>query len=418
MQRKRLLSAALCMLLLLATTACGTKKNSLPETKYPAAYITSAEQADTVNSLTRINEQGTFYQLEYTADYQLDKLLEADISDLAGLVGWVRSTLLSTGAEPAKANAGGACSAFAAANDDGELLFARNYDYVQNAQNILVHCRPEGENESVSIAAGGWLFTTDDAGNEIKLDDGKTDLSLLMAAPYLLMDGMNEKGVVICVLTVDGDGTVQQDPGKRRMQTTPAMRLVLDRAASVPEAIELLQQYNMNASIKVKNFHFFIADASGNYGIIEYSPTGEMKYSQTESGAYRNLFHETEPDYEERLVTNFYRLFPADEYGFDDGEHGLDRFEILSQALTDAKGYFNEDEAMDTLSLAYQDVGESATHETQWSVVYNPTDMTAKICPRVAATDQKDAFYATEYDFDFQAEFADTGAITYTAITK
>ena len=326
----------------------------------------------------------------------------------------MQTSLLAKKTQKAETNAGGACSAFVAVNDKGDLIFARNYDYVQNAQNILVHCAPENGYESVSIAAGGWLYTADENGKPIVLDDGKTDLSMLIAAPYLLMDGMNEKGVVICVLTVDGAGTVQADPEKQNMQTTTAMRLVLDRAASVPEAIALLKQYNMNASIKTKNFHFFIADSTGNYGIIEYAPTGEMKYSTDAGGNFRNLFTEAEPDYKQHLVTNFYRLFPAAEYGFDDGQHGLDRFEILSAEITAAEGHFTEDEAMTALGMAYQDFGETATHETQWSVVYNPTDMTAKICPRVNQTDLKDAFYAKEYDFDFKAEFEDTGKITHT----
>ena len=310
---------------------------------------------------------------------------------------------------------GGACSAFVAVNPDGEVIFARNYDYVQNAQNILVHCAPEGGYESVSMAAGGWLYANDSEGLPIQLGDGKTDLSMLVAAPYLLMDGMNEKGLMICVLTVDGAGTVQQVDGRHSIQTTTAMRLVLDRAANVPEALALLNQYNMNASIRVKNFHFFLADAEGNYGILEYSPDGEMRFSTDENGAYLNVF--TGETYDQRFVTNFYRLFPAAENGFDDGQHGLDRCEILSARIAAAQDRFSETEAMRLLSEVYQDFGETATHETQWSLVYNPTARTALICPRVAQSDQIDAFYQTVYAFDLSAEFDDAGSITYTPIS-
>lgn len=425
MKLKKAFSLALGFVLALALVACGNNPSSRPQSEpeppaandFPAAYVTTQQQKETINSLTRVNAEGTFYRLEYTADYKLDALLEADISDLTGLVGWTRGNLLDMSAEGGQVNAGGGCSAFVAINADGELIFGRNYDYVQNAQNILVHCSPEGGYESVSIAAGGWLYTYDDSGNPIILDDGKTDLSMLVSAPYLLMDGMNEKGVVICVLTVDGAGTVQSDAGKHSIQTTTALRLVLDRAADVPEAIGLLKQYNMNASIKTKNFHFFIADAKGNYGVIEYSPQGEMKYSTDADGNFRNLFTQTEVDYDEHLVTNFYTLFPSAEYGFDDGQHGLSRYLVLSQEIADAQGRFTEDAAMSALGDVYQDFGETATHETQWSVVYNPTDMTAKICPRVEQSDKKEKFYSAEYDFSFRAEFEDSGEITFTART-
>ena len=411
---KLCLSLLLAVLLALPAVACGAKPNSAGKTTYPAAAITTPEQADTINSLKRLNEEGTFYQMDYTADYDLDGLLEADVANLEGLMGWVQSTLLSADAKAAKGNMGSGCSAFAGINADGELIFARNYDYVQNAQNILVHCNPKDGYESASLAAGGWLYTNDADGNFVTLDDGKTDLSMLVAAPYLLMDGMNEKGVVMCVLTLDGSGTVQNEPGRHSIQTTTAMRLVLDRAASVPEAIELLKQYNMKASISVKNFHFFIADAAGNYGIIEYSPEGEMRYSANERGDCCNLLSAPEADFDQRFVTNFYCLFPSAEYRFDDGQHGLDRYEVLQREMENARGHFTEEEAMTVLGEVYQDFGATATHETQWSVVYNPTKMTAKICPRVVQTDLKDAFYATAYEFDFMAEFKDSGTITHT----
>ena len=82
----------------------------------------------------------------------------------------------------------------------------------------------------------GWIGYT--AGT---LNDGTTDLSMAAFFPYLLMDGMNEKGLAMSVLKLRGDPTLQ-DTGKNKISTTVALRLVLDRAATVDEALALLDR--------------------------------------------------------------------------------------------------------------------------------------------------------------------------------
>ena len=55
---------------------------------------------------------------------------------------------------------------------------------------------------------------------------------------------------------------------KVTLNTTTAIRLVLDKAANVEEAIELLSQYNIYFSGDVK-CHFLIADAGGKSVLAE-----------------------------------------------------------------------------------------------------------------------------------------------------
>ena len=62
-----------------------------------------------------------------------------------------------------------------------------------------------------------------------------------MALPYLMMDGINEDGFAISVLKLDGKPTLQQDPGKKKIFTTVAMRMLLDRASTVDQAISMLK---------------------------------------------------------------------------------------------------------------------------------------------------------------------------------
>lgn len=65
-----------------------------------------------------------------------------------------------------------------------------------------------------------------------------------LAAPYLPFDGINEKGVAIALLAVP-EAEVSYSADKVTLSTTTAIRLVLDKAANVDEAIDLLKQYNI-----------------------------------------------------------------------------------------------------------------------------------------------------------------------------
>ena len=119
--------AMAAMLAVLSMTNVALGEERAVATTLPAAYLMTDAQADTINSLARVNEAGTFYQLAYTADYRLDDLLAADISDLPSLIGWVKGNLLATGAPSARLNVGGGCSAFVGLDGD-MLLYGRNYD--------------------------------------------------------------------------------------------------------------------------------------------------------------------------------------------------------------------------------------------------------------------------------------------------
>ena len=82
-----------------------------------------------------------------------------------------------------------------------------------------------------------------------------------IASPFLPFDGMNEKGVAIALLAVP-EAEPPYDSNKITLNTTTAIRLVLDYAATVEEAVELLRNYNIYFSGDVE-CHYLIADASG-----------------------------------------------------------------------------------------------------------------------------------------------------------
>ena len=174
--------------------------------------------------------------------------------------------------------------------------------------------------------------------------------------PYLLMDGMNEKGLAMSVLKLRGDPTLQ-DTGKNKISTTVALRLVLDRAATVDEALALLDEYDMQSSMPEANFHFLLADASGKAVVLEYLPNGQRM------------------EYDQNYVTNFY-LTENVPYA---PVRGKDRYDLIEQTLIFKKGVMSEAEVMALLAVIGQPETEEATSMTQWSVVYNLTDLTGRV---------------------------------------
>lgn len=78
--------------------------------------------------------------------------------------------------------------------------------------------------------------------------------------------GFGQGTAVPCKLLLPERSTVT---GKPNLTTTTAIRLLLNQAADVDEALELLNQYDMHASMGMM-VHFALADASGRSVAVEY----------------------------------------------------------------------------------------------------------------------------------------------------
>ncbi|MCI5629066.1 MAG: carcinine hydrolase/isopenicillin-N N-acyltransferase family protein [Clostridium sp.] len=187
---------------------------------------------------------------------------------------------------------------------------------------------------------------------------------ITLAAPYAPLDGMNEKGLAIGVLVIK-DGIVHQNTGKTPITTTSAIRMVLDKAATVDEAVKLLKKYDMNSSGDT-GYHFQIADANGDTAIVEYIDN-EMHVLTKEDG--------------HTAATNFVL------YNNMNSGHGQDRYEKIKEKQKETDNIMTEDEAMDLLlSVPAQSTreidgsDEGLPSDTQWSCVYNLDDLTLQIC--------------------------------------
>ncbi|MPN24920.1 hypothetical protein SDC9_172325 [bioreactor metagenome] len=180
---------------------------------------------------------------------------------------------------------------------------------------------------------------------------------------------MNEKGVSIAVLTLDGEPT-RQVTGKPVITTTLAIRLVLDQAATTAEAVRLLEDYDMSATGK-RDYHFYITDAKGDGRIIEFDCHDKARRLVATPVCAATNFFEL---YKDKALPNQRNGI----YG-----HGRERYDIIEKILAERKGRYTPETAWQALQMAAQVPKEGdVTSNTQWSVVYNDTKLTAEIAVR------------------------------------
>ena len=378
------------MAMAMATAAASCAGGTSASTENKASFITDAGKLEMIHSMKDLDGNGRLYEIDYNQDYMLDSVMQPGITEQTELFRHIASLLFDNlPAENAEVKYGAGCSAFAAQEADGKgFLMGRNYDFRHFTPDnksylptsaILVRTAPEGGKKSISMVDGLNLGFGQGFYN-----DGKTDLSMLMALPYAALDGINEDGFAIGVLALNEKQTNQQT-GKQRIGTTVAIRMMLDKASTVREAIEMLKNYDMDMRGNGhSNYHFFMADATGDYAIVEYT----FDKDRTEP----KVMEVFTDDDSLRCVTNFY-VAPS-MTGTTDGwgsSHGKDRYENLRKTLDEKKHVMKEAEAMQLLEKVSQPPTEELTSQTQWSALYNLTEKTLRL------TILRE--YAKEYNF-------------------
>jgi len=338
---KKILGAIAGIVLLLAVAAVGG-----------TAFLFRHE-LKTLSSVKKVDDN-VLYVMDYDGDYGFDEFLETGAASDGELVEFVTKRLLK--GIPVKFSIPDlGCSTFSAQTEDGKQIFGRNFDLTYSPA-LFVSTKPDNGYRSLSTVNLAFLGF-----NEEKLPDTFKRKIITLAAPYAPLDGINEKGLVIAVLRI-ADEPTRQDSGKIDITTTTAVRLVLDKAADVDEAVSLLKQYDMNSSAG-SCYHFQIADAMGNSAVVEYVD---------------NEFVVLKAEQNYQMATNF--LLSDKKYNFGTGQ---DRYEILKNTLDETGGILKDEQAgMDLLEAASKDwhISESGRRNaTQWSIIYNNTDLTANV---------------------------------------
>ena len=378
---KTMTTTLTCVLLSTSvTTACSdddtpTKRTPTPTTN-KASMITDQAKRDMIYSLVDLEgDKGRIYEMYYTVDYKLDDAINFGINGQKKLEQFVGAYLMDQQSSKSVSLAYDAgCSAFAAPDKStGNYLMGRNFDFNHWDKDsnridipvIVVHTAPKGGKKSVSFVDGTFVYY-----KKGFYTDGNSDLSMLMAAPYLLLDGINEDGFAISVLKLDGKPTRQTDTSKKTVFTTVAMRMLLDRASTVKEATDMLDKYNMCMDTDTASYHFFMADATGDYAIVEYTgPDPDHVHPST-----MEVLRDNDTL---RYVTNFYVSPTMVETSFGGKtSHGRSRYNDLRDGLRNYNYNVTPSQALELLKIVAQGPDgpdQSSTGFTQWSEVYNLT---------------------------------------------
>ena len=218
---------------------CQGSGSAIPgSTPAPNSALSEAER--TLASLKRLSEDAPLYEMYYAGDYGFDEhLRQSSAIDLA--------------------KDGFACSCFAALGNPDERLFGRNFDWYEHPALVLFTNPPNGY-ASISMVDISYL------GYDLR-DDPRKNPDALLNAPFLPFDGMNAKGLAVGMMAVPhaegGD-----DPGKITLDELEMIRLLLDHAGNVSEALELMGKYNVDfGSVPV---HYLVADVQGNSALVEF----------------------------------------------------------------------------------------------------------------------------------------------------
>lgn len=139
---------------------------------------------------------------------------------------------------------------------------------------------------------------------------------------------------------------------KITLNTTTAIRLVLDNAATVEEAVALLRNYNIYFSGDVE-CHYLIADTSGHSVIVEFYDD-ELQVVKAET------------DYQ--IASNF---IAYNGLNIGEGFTEFERYDAVEKELLDNNGILSENDAISL--LAKVGVQDRESDKLQWSVVYNLT---------------------------------------------
>lgn len=356
----------------------------------------------TIDNIKKIDDRGLLYYMDYKANYYSLEKYVAMIAD----------------AKPG-------CSTFYTHNENGDALLGRNYDFSHYRFNkkteekditsliLLVKTNNrKAKYKTIGVIDGFWLDFANGTFFEGVPSDGKTNMTRLAMAPFIIMDGINEVGLATSIMHLPTENDWQEvdyrepdsldekekeiaiitnekgklperydykvknnalfintedkitykanknlavnqnEPNKKTILHPVLMRRMLDYCKDVDEAIELAKTYNVKSPMPDSDYHIMLSDKSGKSVILEWVDN-KMNVVETNHG------------------TNYY-LSRDDHYGY-----GQDRDEVVTNNLKDV---MSEKEVMNLLEEVSQNpFKKKYIGFTQWSSVYNLNKNTLKL---------------------------------------
>ena len=344
MERKMPVFIFITLILIVLVGCSQTTDHQKEDIEYvQGGGILEEERSEILLTSELVQLEGGLSAVKYEGDYGFDLFLQTGgaASDAEVVDFLSRSLLPDVGGISFEGMPFG-CSTISVRDTAGNALFGRNFDWdICNA--MIVQSVPENGYASISTVNIDFISMSG-----LRLSD-LPDNTQAVIALYAPLDGMNEKGLAVSVNMIQDNDTIEQNTDKPDVTTTTAVRLLLDKAANVEEAIELLRGYDMHASMGYM-MHIAIADNNGNSVVVEYV-NNEMIVTGTS------------------VVTNFY-LAEGEKNGIGT-QQSHERYDILISRLSDSK-VMDMNDVRDALdSVSKDNFGEFES--TEWSIVMNQT---------------------------------------------
>ena len=248
---------------------------------------------------------------------------------------------------------GSACTTFFLKNNDGKIIFGRNFDFPAGQGHIQINQR--GVIKSALTAPPEREFQWISKYGSISFNQIGREF------PY---GGMNEAGLVIEQMWLQE--TVYPEIDERNALTELQwIQYQLDNAGSIEEVIASDQHLRISKT-STATLHFLLADANGNSAVIEYL-NGRMSVKAGDSLPYpvlANSCYNTSLDFMKQKETGADVTYSPME------ENSSGRFLTASRMISGdiPRGSDLIDYGFSILSAVAQ--GSA----TQWSIVYDLTD--------------------------------------------
>lgn len=254
-------------------------------------------EISTVSSFTQLRKRndghkdGSVYKMNVKGGFYFDEFIDGGgASNDKELISFITKNITKGLIKIEIGETDIGCSSFTAKTTDGDVIFARNYDFAKTNTCITL-CNP-GDGRHASFSTVDLNYVGMDIDKDV---EGLMNKITCLAAPYAPLDGINDAGLSCGIyMSYQGgtakEGTVatnQNNPDKPDITSTTMLRMVLDYASTVDEAVKLIEKYNLHDSANT-SFHYMIADASGKSAILEWVPVNGTDATDND-GAKREL---------------------------------------------------------------------------------------------------------------------------------
>lgn len=322
-------------------------------------------QIATVNSIEQIDDY-PIYTMDYRGTYWFDDFMKTTgMVSSEDFTAFFKSKLThgvikNDGAVTERPAA--MCTCFVCENENGDILYCRNLEQNRYCPSVVVTTH-DGKYDTIGTS---FLVPSSDDMPELL-----NKINMLIE-PYFTADGMNDAGLAISLLSVPYS-PIPKNENTPLLSSEQVCRLVLNEAGTVEEAVELFDDFTLDATIlePLSACHFLVADKSGSMAVVELHD-GKVDVVEPIHNNYMT-------------VTNFYL---NDE--ISNGTGGA-RYDFVEAALEEKGGVLSEQEALELLASV-----KDANIHPEWSCVYNLTTGGMYIMPKA----QLDNVHEIEYYFD------------------